>query len=87
MQKAVHDTLPDTRKWLDARVLAGTLSKERADELFAQFQREWSAPPEPTADELDVVAFINRLKNRQGNIEPDYGALYKRKTELDRDSP
>ena len=30
---------------------------------------------------------MERLENRQGSIEPDFGVLYKRKAELDQESP
>ncbi len=83
----MHDSLPLTRKRLDAQVQAGTLSKEMADEIFAANELICNAPPGLTTEELDVLAFMDRLKVRQGNIEPDFGALYKRKAELEQDSP
>jgi hypothetical protein len=85
LRKAMHDSLPLSRKRLDEQVDAGTLSKEMADEVFAANERICKAPPELTTNELEVMAFMDRLKNRQGIVEPDFGALYKRKAELDRD--
>ena len=80
----MHDSLPQTKKWLDAQVLAGTMSQEMADGFFAHIESISAAPPEPTADELAVMAFIERLTNRQATRPPDFDALYRRKLELDR---
>ena len=45
------------------------------------------APVEPSREELEMMAFAERLAARQGTFMPDFDALYRRKAELDGSSP
>jgi hypothetical protein len=46
-------------------------------------ERSCSPPPTPTASEVEVMEFIERLKNRQGTTISDFNLLYRRKADLD----
>lgn len=74
--------VPRVKAAFDKQVAAGLLSAEQAAELFER----WNAqlPAEPSPAELDAIASIERLKNRQASRPPDFDELYRRKAELDR---
>jgi hypothetical protein len=72
---------------LAARMVEPGLSLMEQSELSREMDllgRRLIAQAEPTKDETEVVAFIERLETRQGTIPPDFQTLYARKADLDR---
>lgn len=84
IRKAMQNNLPREKAWCDQQVRDGKLSAEEAAESLAAYARVCAGSTEPTALELDMIAFVKRLNNRQGTISPNFAALYRRKAELDR---
>lgn len=80
---SIHTRLPGLKERLAQRVRNGRISQESADRLLKSFNRtHWAS--EPTADEIDAAAFVQRLLSRQATELPDFEAMYARTVELDR---
>jgi hypothetical protein len=73
------------RASFDRQVAAGVLTEEQAAELFELYKATIPAPASPA--ELEALAFVDRLKNRQASHPPDFDDLYRRKAELDDTAP
>jgi len=60
------------------------MSQESSEEMFARILAETEARLERERQErAPLVEFMRKLAARQGTITPDFGALYKKKAELD----
>ncbi len=70
-------------------ILSGLKAEGWSTEELADVEREFAIRgdgPWWLPDHFEFRDFMERLKHRQGSIEPDLGALYKRKAELDQES-
>ena len=66
------------------RQLAELLGGNDLSEEERQFVEGWLVRLRLPENHSEAIAFLERLKMRQGTIMPNFDALYKRKSHIDR---